>query len=132
MAEESKELQVGVESIEKLTRLSEAEVSKIGRIEADFHLTFRRTNNGNFEGFKSSGKIGYIENKELKNNILEYFVQNMPPLYKIEEIRNSKSIELLEQISKNDGLAEIFLKPEVQTIMNLNAQYAKALIANYK
>ena len=39
---------------------------------------------------------------------------------------------MLEQISKNDGLAKIFLKPEVQTIMNLNAQYAKALIANYK
>jgi len=35
---------------------------------------------GNYEGFKTSGKIGYIKNKELKKKILAYYENQMPSL----------------------------------------------------
>jgi hypothetical protein len=37
-------------------------------------------NNGRFEGFKSSGKIGTIENKELQNNIMDLYQEDIPSL----------------------------------------------------
>jgi len=36
---------------------------------------WRKSNCGNYEGFKSSGKIGFIENKKLKKLILRYYEQ---------------------------------------------------------
>jgi hypothetical protein len=38
------------------------------------------TNNGRYEGFKSSGKIINIENKELQNNILDLYQEDIPSL----------------------------------------------------
>lgn len=40
--------------------------------------SFASRSNANFEGFKSSGKLGYIENKKLKRNIVNYY-QNISP-----------------------------------------------------
>ncbi len=54
-------------------------------------------NTGQYEGFKSSGKIGTIENDSLKNAILFYFQQTLPNLnydvsiitsYQMESLRN--------------------------------------------
>jgi hypothetical protein len=36
-----------------------------------------KSRSGNYEGFKSSGKIGFIENKKLKKLILEYYEQEV-------------------------------------------------------
>jgi hypothetical protein len=132
MKEEAENLKTGIKSIDYLSKLSPKEIEKMGTIKANFHLTTRRTNEGNFEGFKSSGKIGYIEDKKLKSNILEYFVQNMPPLYKIEENRNIKSIELLEEISNSESLAQVLSEKKVKTIMTLNSQYSQTLVNAYK
>ena len=45
-----------------------------------FNLTGLIPNIGRFEGFKSSGKMGTIENKELQNNILDLYQENIPNL----------------------------------------------------
>ena len=37
-------------------------------------------NSGRFEGFKSSGKIGTIENKELQNYIMDLYQEDIPSL----------------------------------------------------
>jgi hypothetical protein len=36
-----------------------------------------KSRSGNYEGFKSSGKIGFIENKKLKKLIVEYYEQEV-------------------------------------------------------
>jgi len=43
-----------------------------------FNATGLVPNNGRFEGFKSSGKIGNIENVELQNNIMDLYQEDMP------------------------------------------------------
>lgn len=45
-----------------------------------FNSTGLLPNNGRFEGFKSSGKIGTIENKELQNEIMDLYQENIPVL----------------------------------------------------
>src|ERR1700743_534302 len=43
----------------------------------DFSFTLTHANVGRYEGFKSSGKIGTIENDSLKQDILEYYQQTI-------------------------------------------------------
>jgi hypothetical protein len=45
-----------------------------------FNTTKLNPNDGRFEGFKSSGKIGTIENKELQNDIMDLYQENIPSL----------------------------------------------------
>lgn len=43
-----------------------------------FNTTGLIPNSGRFEGFKSSGKISTIENKELQNDIMDLYQENIP------------------------------------------------------
>jgi hypothetical protein len=45
-----------------------------------FNTTSLNPNNGRFEGFKSSGKIGEIENKELQNDIMDLYQEDIVAL----------------------------------------------------
>jgi hypothetical protein len=45
-----------------------------------FRTTALVPNNGRFEGFKSSGKIGIIENTELQNDIMDLYQEAIPML----------------------------------------------------
>lgn len=45
-----------------------------------YNTTELAPNDGRFEGFKSSGKIGSIENKELQNDIMDLYQENIPAL----------------------------------------------------
>ncbi len=45
-----------------------------------FNTTGLIPNSGRFEGFKSSGKMGTIENKELQNYIMDLYQENIPSL----------------------------------------------------
>jgi hypothetical protein len=45
-----------------------------------FNTTGLNPNNGRFEGFKSSGKIGLIEDKTLQNDIMDLYQENIPSL----------------------------------------------------
>jgi hypothetical protein len=45
-----------------------------------YNTTELSPNNGRFEGFKSSGKIGSIENKELQNDIMDLYQEKIPAL----------------------------------------------------
>lgn len=45
-----------------------------------FNTTELDPNDGRFQGFKSSGKIGTIENKELQNDIMDLYEENIPSL----------------------------------------------------
>ena len=52
-------------------------------------------NTGRYEGFKSSGKIGTIENDKLKNNILTYYQQTIPNLITEANFMNSEQMKIL-------------------------------------
>jgi hypothetical protein len=45
-----------------------------------YNTTALNPNNGRFEGFKSAGKLGFIENDSLQNDILDLYQENIPSL----------------------------------------------------
>jgi len=52
-------------------------------------------NSGRYEGFKSSGKIGTIENDSLKNSILIYYQQTLPNLITEAHFLNNEQLKIL-------------------------------------
>lgn len=116
----------------ELQKLTSKDYVDSMNLKINVSFTLRQTNVGNFEGFKSSGKIGYIENKKLKKDILEYFIQNTPPLYKIEDNLNENIKELITTIGTIENRKEVFESKEVESIINLNIQYSNSLINAYK
>jgi hypothetical protein len=59
-------------------------------------------NTGNYEGFKSSGKIAFIENRQLKKHILRYYQQIVPEKDDRQVYYNSLVIELAKELNTTD------------------------------
>ena len=66
-----------------------------------FNTTGLVPNSGRFEGFKSSGKIGTIENKELQNNIMDLYQENIPNLINSTNFYTSKKQNLFAYVATN-------------------------------
>jgi hypothetical protein len=64
-------------------------------ISLDFDLRVTRPNIGRYEGFKSSGKIGTIENDSLKEKILVFYEQAIPDLVYGENFVNDLQSKIL-------------------------------------
>jgi hypothetical protein len=103
-----------------------------------FNTASLNTNSGRFEGFKSSGKIGNIENQELQNDIMDFYTENIPSLL-ISTTGYIHRKELLEQcinkskIRLNDSttnLNVILSQPEAQNICG-TLSYATGVIDRY-
>lgn len=89
---------------------------------------------GDYEGFKSSGKIGLIENKKLKRLILEYNQEATVTLLELEKSYNQLMVKTtdyaVENITKSDK--EILLSPRFKVQLRLNLQFAKNIGDGYK
>jgi len=67
-----------------------------------FNVSVIRPAIGRYEGFKSSGKIGLIENDSLKQLLLVYYEQTIPDLVYGEGFVNSLQVRLLDAQSDKD------------------------------
>lgn len=65
------------------------------------NTTSLNPNNGRFEGFKSSGKIGLIENDSLQNDIMDLYQENIPALLAATNGYVSRKNILFEYLQKN-------------------------------
>lgn len=79
-----------------------------------------KINNGNFEGFKSSGKIGFIENEKLKKLILTYYQQIVPNINEIDNIYNQFLFKALDSDVDNSDKTdkEKYLSPKFRQRIN--------------
>lgn len=66
-----------------------------------FNTTGLIPNSGRFEGFKSSGKMGAIENKELQNNIMDLYQEDMPNVIASTDLYTTKKLRLFEYVAVN-------------------------------
>lgn len=75
---------------ESILSLNQSQFDSLSKIDAsvDFpiHTHGQIINTGNYEGFKSSGKIGYIENEKLKQKILEYYQKTVPNMIQLNKL----------------------------------------------
>lgn len=65
------------------------------------NIITRKTNSGNYEGFKSSGNISFIKNKNLKNKILKYYEQDIKSLEEFEKIYNNQMDKVMDKVLDN-------------------------------
>jgi hypothetical protein len=96
-------------------------------VSINFSLNTFKANDGNYEGFKSSGKIGYIENKELKKSILEYYQEVLPALYDVDKYHYARHLEVWEMISSSES-KKVFSNPTLRAKVSLDAQITGALM----
>ena len=103
-----------------------------------YNLVSTHLNSARYEGFKSSGRIGNIEDDNLKQNILIYYQQTMPNMGDNEGVGNQFQEKLLayeidrSDLSINDFLftpkARSFLQLSVHNLGNTIDSYDSAMI----
>lgn len=99
-------------------------------VSINFSMNTFKANDGDYQGFKSSGKIGFIENKELKKMILSYYEKDLPGLYDVDRYQYAKHIEVFELINSLGG-KKLFSSPAFRAKIVLDGQITEALIRAY-
>ena len=98
------------------------------------NIILRRSSDGNYEGFKSSGKIGYIENKKLKKLILSYYQQEIPSLLEVDKYYNACIYRItdysIEEADKQER--ESFFNPKLRAILSVTLNMAQGSKAAYE
>ncbi|MFO1470440.1 MAG: DUF6090 family protein [Turneriella sp.] len=128
---EKKRLDGALLAIQQIKGLTPERLANVQSFEVTVHLINRKTFSGNYEGFKSSGKIGYIKNKQLKSAILAYYQETMPSLDEVEQFRNKKGIEIVELLGDANLKAHQFIDPRMRTRLNFVEQATVSLIEAY-
>jgi hypothetical protein len=99
-----------------------------------FSLTVTRGNIGRYEGFKSSGKMGLIENDSLKQRILTFYQQTIPNLVYGEEFVNSIQSKILDLQVNNEekvSIKEFIKSPKLGAWFSMGSQNLKNNIGAY-
>jgi hypothetical protein len=98
----------------------------------DFRIT--RPNIGRYEGFKSSGKIGTIENNTLKENILVFYEQSIPDLVYGEHFVNDVQSKMLDlEIENNDiiPIRDLATSARMKSMLNIGMQNFESNMRKY-
>ncbi|UOE39722.1 DUF6090 family protein [Chryseobacterium suipulveris] len=95
-------------------------------------------NTGRYEGFKSSGKIGYIENDSLLNNILDLYEEKIPILTISTDFYKNQKIRFAEYITENTvdypegNLTQVLASDPVKNRSNIYLSSVNQIIDNYR
>lgn len=99
---------------------------------SNFYLLGSAFNVGRYEGFKSSGKIGTIENDSLKNQILAYYQQTLPNLTFRVNFINSEQLKIKDADPGNLNLSDFYKSQRMQSNYSNLSYNSKGLIDEYQ
>lgn len=100
-----------------------------------FEIPVTRPAVGRYEGFKSSGKIGNIEDEKLKQAILEYYQQIVPDITYGETYVNSVQVKIIDEaIDRNDqtSLTDFVSTRKMRSLLMLASQNFNVNIRAYE
>lgn len=90
---------------EKILALTTSQLDSIYKskstVNFPIHSHGQVMNIGNYEGFKSSGKIGYIEDEKLKQKILNYYQIFVPSIHDVDKIYNDFLFKCFDKMIEN-------------------------------
>ena len=95
-------------------------------------FSLRTQNTGNYDSFESSGKLGYLENKELKKKILGYYHGLNPLLNKFENMYNKNIDQMIELLPKHKENKDVLFDPYFQQTIKFQKDYSEGLVKTYK
>lgn len=99
-----------------------------------FDLVITHAGIGRYEGFKSSGRIGLIENDSLKQQILGFYEQTLPDLTSGENYVNTLQSRILDsEIDKGDKttLKDFVKSFKIRALLELGAKNLEGRIREY-
>lgn len=103
-----------------------------------FNTTGLIPNNGRFEGFKSSGKLGFIENSTLQNLILDLYQEDIPNLILSTNGLTERKKELFHFIAlnrkrnpDNSDNVNLLLSSDVGHNLSMNLLYFDEIFLRY-
>jgi len=135
MSDKQAQMSETIKQYSYLKNLTEEQIDSLSnnnaRIETDLIYVIRKTNNGNYESFKSSGKIGYIENKKLKRMIVEYYQESMPAIDETEKYINLRLGKIEELIYQDKDKKKKLLDPVLKISLDVVIQTAQNNMNNY-
>jgi hypothetical protein len=124
-------------SYEFFTNLTSFQVDSLKKNEKGIKIPFftagRKTNDGNYEGFKSSGKIGNIENVELKQLIVEYYQQSIPNINEADHRYLEFVLKIIEFEIENAGQKDklSYSNPHLKERLKFAILIGKDIIGHY-
>ena len=100
-----------------------------------YNTTRLQQNNGRFEGFKASGKIGFIEDEKLQNNLMDLYQENIPQLLSSSDTYIQTKNEWFDFLIKNTrnvtdsttNLQTILLTDEAQNLCGFLANTSEII-----
>jgi hypothetical protein len=131
MKDEKAKIEESKNGISSLLKLSKKQMEEVGFIDMKIQFNTRRNIEANYEGFKSSGKIGNIEKRKLKNDILSYYQEHMSVTTEMEKDINSTKKDIIELFGKNNFNANSLSDPYLRTKMNLYIGIVNSLAKAY-
>jgi Family of unknown function (DUF6090) len=97
-------------------------------------LSTTKFNNGNYEGFKSSGKIGFIENKKLKKQILKYYQEQSLGILESEKYSAStfEKIMIFLGDHSDKGIDNVVLMAKFKQLLKFHTDQSSGLLEGYE
>ena len=92
----------------------------------------RSKNTGNYDSFESSGKLGYLENKELKKRILGYYHAANPSMIRFENMYDKNIDKMMELGPKYKESKDLLFDPYFQQAIKFQKGYSEGLVEFYK
>ncbi|MCD9854780.1 hypothetical protein LUD75_08690 [Epilithonimonas sp. JDS] len=129
--EEKSKLIESQQGITTLLALTPEQQKTLDQIQMKVRFTTRKNIEANYEGFKSSGKIGNIESRKLKTNILSYYQEYMSTTAEIEKDLNIAKKEVIEILGRNSFKATTLTDPYLRTKLDIYLGLTKSLVDGY-
>jgi len=81
------------------------------------YILLNKINNANYEGFKSNGKIGNIENDELRMAILGYYQQDAPATIETNSLYNQYLLKIIDALNEHPDKTDdkFYLSPQFKS-----------------
>lgn len=124
-------------SYEKILALTPLQLDSIYKskniVDFPVHSHGHTMNIGNYEGFKSSGKIGYIEDEKLKQKMLSYYQIFVPAQDEVDKMYNDFLFKCFDKMIENADKPEekLYSDPKFKKTLEFLVRLGKNNIRVY-
>lgn len=121
----------------KILELSPLQLDSIQKTNTEVYFPIYshgpKINIGNYEGFKSSGKIGYIEDEKLKQQILNYYQRYVPAISEVDILYNNYLFKCFDKMIENADKSEkeLYSDPKFKKTISFLVKIGKNNIRVY-
>jgi len=131
-----KEADEGYKIILQLTpaKIDSMNRTNSGDLNFPVRLLLNKINNANYEGFKSNGKIGNIENDELRMAILGYYQQDAPATMETNNLYNQYLLKTVDALNDHPDKTddEFFVSQKFKSKIEYLVMVEQMLIKFYE